>query len=318
MTQFPHDQFAKDLLESLLSPFGEVQTAKTIDSQVREIDVYFHPNPTTPPLPNLGLLHKLAATSATFEPLVLSGAEVFRKAVTITEIRTCIAKLFDLHGELTRQAKREGQTLIAAELPHLWILTPTLSAEKLADFGAIKDLETWGEGIYLLSKSLNTGIVILHQLPQTADTLWLRILGRDNVQIRALGELVNLPVDSPYRQNALELFSNLKIVLENKQNKNAEETELIMNLSPLYLEQIDIATKEGEATGLAKGVERGRVEEGRSLIIRLLTRKLGQINSEVIAKIDRLNLAQIESLGDALLDFDRIEDLQLWLNSDSY
>jgi hypothetical protein len=73
-----------------------------------------------------------------------------------------------------------------------------------------------------------------------------------------------------------------KIVLENKQNKNAEETELIMKLSPLYLEQIDIATKEGEATGIAKGidtgVERGRVEEGRSLITRQLTRKLGQMN----------------------------------------
>ena len=38
MTQFPHDQFAKDLLETLLSPFGEVQIAKTIDAQVREID----------------------------------------------------------------------------------------------------------------------------------------------------------------------------------------------------------------------------------------------------------------------------------------
>jgi flagellar biosynthesis/type III secretory pathway protein FliH len=121
---------------------------------------------------------------------------------------------------------------------------------------------------------------------------------------------------------ALELFANLKIVLENKQNKNSEETELIMKSSPLYLEQIDIATKEGEATGIAKGiatgVERGRVEEGRSLITRQLTRKLGQMNSETIAQIDRLNLAQIESLGDALLDFDRIEDLQLWLNSDSY
>ncbi|WP_310425892.1 hypothetical protein [Chamaesiphon sp. VAR_48_metabat_135_sub] len=43
MTQFPRDQFAKDLLETLLSPFGEVQTAKTIDAQVREIDVYFVP-----------------------------------------------------------------------------------------------------------------------------------------------------------------------------------------------------------------------------------------------------------------------------------
>jgi Domain of unknown function (DUF4351) len=312
MTQFPHDQFAKDLLETLLSPFGEVQTAKTIDSQVREIDVYFNPNPTTPPLPNLGLLHKLAAAPATFEP--------FRKAVTVSEICSCIAKLFDLHNELTRQAKREEQSkLIAAHLPHLWILTPTLSAEKLADFGAIKDVETWGEGIYLLPKSFKTGIVVLHQLSETADTLWLRILGRDNVQIRAIAEITRLASDNPYRQNALELFSNLRIILENKQNKNREETELIMNLSPLYLEQIDIATQKGrvvgEATGIATGLERGRLEEGKSLIIRLLTRKLGELNPKTIEQIDRLNLDAIESLGDALLDFDRMEDLFDYLQS---
>ena len=44
MTQFPHDQFAKNLLESLLAPGGQVTTALTIDSEVREIDVYFNPN----------------------------------------------------------------------------------------------------------------------------------------------------------------------------------------------------------------------------------------------------------------------------------
>jgi Domain of unknown function (DUF4351) len=171
-----------------------------------------------------------------------------------------------------------------------------------------------------------TGIIVLHQLPVTNDTLWLRILGRDNVQIRAIAEIAGLPIDSPYRQNALELFSNLKIILESKQNKNAEETELIMNLSPLYLEQIDIATQKGramgeatgiaigEATGIATGVERGRVEEGRSLIIRQLTRKLGELNAEMIDLINSLALAQIESLGDALLDFDRIEDLIAWLS----
>jgi hypothetical protein len=41
MTQFPHDQFAKNLLEVLLSVFGEVKTSLKIVSQVRELDVYF-------------------------------------------------------------------------------------------------------------------------------------------------------------------------------------------------------------------------------------------------------------------------------------
>ncbi len=294
MTQFPHDQFAKDLLETLLSPFGEVQTAKTIDSQVREIDVYFSPNPQSPPLASLGLLHKLAATPATFEP--------FRKAITISEIRSCIAKLFDLQGELSRQAKRAGQTkLTETDLPHLWILTPTLSAEKLADFGAIKEVETWGEGIYLLPKSLKTGIVVLHQLPETADTLWLRILGRDNVQIRAINEIAHLPLDNLYRQNALELFSNLKIILDSKRSKNTDEVELMVKLSPLYLEQIDIAT------------QKGQMAEGQTLIIRQLTRKFGELGSETIESIHQLTLEQLESLGDALLDFDHMEDLLSWL-----
>ena len=299
MTQFPHDQFAKDLLETLLSPFGEVQTAKTIDAQVREIDVYFTPAENTATDARLGLLHKLASTPATFEP--------FRKAVTIGELRSCIAKLIDLQNELTRQAKREGKPkLTEADLPQLWILTPTLSAEKLIDFGAIKDVESWAEGVYLLPKSFKTGIVVIHQLAETPDTLWLRILGRDNVQIRAIAEIVRLPVDSPYRQNALELFSNLKIVLENKQNKVTAETELMMNLSPLYLEQIDIATQKGKAEGKAEGE--------KSLMIRMLTRKLGKLDDDSIDLINNLSLESIECLGDALLDFNTADDLTTWLD----
>jgi hypothetical protein len=281
----------------LLPPVGYAN-----DAQVREIDVYFTPAANTPTDSRLGLLHKLAATPATFEP--------FRKAVTVGELRSCIAKLIDLQNELTRQAKRDGKPkLTEVDLPQLWILTPTLSAEKLIDFGAIKEIESWGEGVYLLPKSFKTGIVVIHQLPETPDTLWLKILGRDNVQIRAIAEIVGLSVDSPYRQNALELFSNLKIVLENKQNKATKETELIMNLSPLYLEQIDIATQKGKAEGEAIG----RNEEGKSLMIRMLTRKLGKLDDNSIDLINNLSLESIESLGDALLDFNTADDLTAWL-----
>ena len=122
--------------------------------------------------------------------------------------------------------------------------------------------------------------------------------------------IVGLPVDSPYRQNALELFSNLKIVLENKQNKATEETELMMNLSPLYLEQIDIATQKGKAEGRSEG----RSEGEKSLMIRMLTRKLGKLNDNSIDLINNLSLESIECLGDALLDFNTADDLTTWLD----
>ena len=41
MTRFIHDQFAKDYLEQLLTPYGKVQAARRVAGEVREIDVYF-------------------------------------------------------------------------------------------------------------------------------------------------------------------------------------------------------------------------------------------------------------------------------------
>ena len=79
-----------------------------------------------------------------------------------------------------------------------------------------------------------------------------------------------------------------------------------MNLSPLYLEQIDIATQQGRA--------QGRNEGEKSLIVRMLTRKLGTLDPNSIDLINNLSLESIESLGDALLDFNTTTDLTAWLD----
>ena len=41
MTRTPHDQFAKQYLEELLTLLGKVETSRDVASEVREIDVYF-------------------------------------------------------------------------------------------------------------------------------------------------------------------------------------------------------------------------------------------------------------------------------------
>lgn len=43
MTRFIHNQFAKDYLEELLKPYGEVQGFSRVAGEVREIDVLFSP-----------------------------------------------------------------------------------------------------------------------------------------------------------------------------------------------------------------------------------------------------------------------------------
>ena len=45
MTRFIHDQFAKQYLTELLTPYGQVETSKDITAEVRQIDVLFIPSP---------------------------------------------------------------------------------------------------------------------------------------------------------------------------------------------------------------------------------------------------------------------------------
>jgi predicted transposase/invertase (TIGR01784 family) len=68
------------------------------------------------------------------------------------------------------------------------------------------------------------------------------------------------------------------------------------------------------AEGEVKGKTQGRVEEAKGLVIRQLTRKLGNISSGLLAKIEALPLERVELLGEDLLDFSSIADLEAWLS----
>jgi predicted transposase YdaD len=65
------------------------------------------------------------------------------------------------------------------------------------------------------------------------------------------------------------------------------------------------------AEGKAIGKAEGQLEEGRSLILRQLQRRVGELTPVVRSQIQTLD--QLESLGEALLDFMGVEDLDQWL-----
>ncbi|AVH67168.1 MULTISPECIES: DUF4351 domain-containing protein [unclassified Nostoc] len=66
------------------------------------------------------------------------------------------------------------------------------------------------------------------------------------------------------------------------------------------------------AEGEQRGEQRGREAEGQLLILRLLTRRVGELPQEVRSQIENLSLEQLENLGEALLDFQAIADLESW------
>jgi predicted transposase/invertase (TIGR01784 family) len=64
---------------------------------------------------------------------------------------------------------------------------------------------------------------------------------------------------------------------------------------------------------LAEGRTEGRVAEGRALILRQLNRRVGALPMDLQARLEELSLEQLENLGEALLDFAALSDLQQWL-----
>lgn len=65
---------------------------------------------------------------------------------------------------------------------------------------------------------------------------------------------------------------------------------------------------------LREGEQRGQQRE-RALILRQLTRRVGELPQEVLDRIETLSLEQLENLGEALLDFQAQADLETWFST---
>ncbi|MCC5619652.1 DUF4351 domain-containing protein [Nostoc sp. CHAB 5836] len=292
MTRFVHDEFAKDYLEELLKPYGEVKSSSKISGEIKEIDVLFTPSAQqSSNLEVLGLLGRFAEFPAILEP--------FRNAASADEICDCIQKLLEVKALLRRDAKANKTRLQDSDIPKLWVLSPTASPALLSSFN-VNQKSGWLPGVYFLGDALRTAIVAIHQLPQIPETLWLRILGRGSVQSQAIMELSALPSLHPYKQATLELVYNLRQNLRINQNLESDDRELIMRLEPLYQQDREKAKLEGQ----------------QDLIIRQLNRRFGEIDASLIERIRGLSIEQLSILGETLLDFSVVADLEAWLNDE--
>ncbi|WP_193200220.1 hypothetical protein [Nostoc sp. MG11] len=296
MIQQPHDKFAKQFLEELLAPFGEVRTNREVTDEARFVDVLFFPTPT--PATNaetLGLLGRIAVLNTTL-------LEPFRNQPSKTEVRNCLQKLFTVIADAQRKANRENTTISENDLPRLWILTPSASKALLKAFGATLDLENWIEGMYFLPEGIRAAIVAINKLPQTPETLWFRLLGRGKIQRKAVEELVALPPSDLVRRNVLEIIYRWRISVMAQTELTKDDQELIMNLTQAY--------EEARAAAVLEGVQ----QERRQVVENLLRFRFGSVDEELAGVVDSLLQLTPEEFTPLCLELSR-EDLLARFNS---
>ncbi len=208
-------------------------------------DVFCQPRPNRTrreQVPHLGLLWDMTATICTIEPC--------SKTPTLTALRMLARKQLNLHHQLCKQERDEARPLAPQ-----WVLSPGLPVSGLASLPANRD-ERFPPGFYRTSELLNQRLVVLSELPKSADTRLLRLMGSPELRQEALAELAELQEDDPARQ-PLVVILNEMVYLASKQ------AESVTGLSTIEREQMTELRREFEqfqANLLRTGAARGKAE----------------------------------------------------------
>ena len=123
------------------------------------------------------------------------------------------------------------------------------------------------------------------------------------------------------------LLDRTKTEVENDREKQGIiellETVLLSKFSQLSRQEIeamflvsDIKQTRVYQEAKQEGREEGRQNGEMVLLIRQLSKRFGKLKDIYIENINSLNIEQLEKLGEALLDFVDINDLETWLESE--
>ena len=144
-----------------------------------------------------------------------------------------------------------------------------------------------------LDSHLEKWLFLLKHLPdlnEPPQTLQESIFDR----LFEVAEIANFsPTEQDSYENSLKYYRDLNNVVDTSRQEGREE---------------------GLQEGLVRGRQEGREEAARALILRLISRTLGELPSPLREQIDRLSLDELEQLSEALLDFATLEDLGAWFD----
>jgi predicted transposase/invertase (TIGR01784 family) len=187
----------------------------------------------------------------------------------------------------------------------------------------------WRGLLILLNKRLELGSELPHRnlLNSQVERLYLEdLLHQDDLSPNlALLRLIVTPKDQAGLA-ARKILNSVSTEAEFQLKLDLVESILVNKFTQLTLEEIQkmLNLKEADVTqtrfyqevleiGEKKGLQQGVQQGEANLTIRLLKRRCGNLTAIQEQKVRSLSISQLESLGEALLDFQNMSDLENWL-----
>lgn len=189
--------------------------------------------------------------------------------------------------------------------------------------------KNWRGLLILLNKRLELGSELPHRnlLNSQVERLYLEdLLHQDDLSPNlALLRLIVTPKDQAGLA-ARQILNSVSTEAEFQLKLDLVESILVNKFTQLTLEEIQkmLNLKEADITqtrfyqevleiGEKKGLQQGMQQGEANLTIRLLKRRCGNLTAIQEQKVRSLSISQLESLGEALLDFQNMSDLENWL-----
>jgi hypothetical protein len=306
MAQYQDDDFSKAYTTALYRTKGIVKTNVQVKSDENlEIDLLFIANLTNPAweTEDLGLFDRLMTVHPTI------AVEHYSGYLKSDHFSRCVSRMDFYVASETKAATKRGERWKIAQKPFTWMIATACSRKMLRSFDAVPD-KALGPGVYRISSGWRIGLVIVRELPETPETLWLRGLGKDKILSEAFAGIRSLPETKRERNDIVEVcIKHFKYLIEKSVTDLSEEEDNFMKT----MQEIDILYQAEMGRVRLEGRQEGGQDVGTDLLLRQLNHRVGPIPSDLQARVKALPIEQLGLLGEALLDFSGLEDLVGWL-----
>ena len=93
------------------------------------------------------------------------------------------------------------------------------------------------------------------------------------------------------------------------------EIEAMLGISFQQTRLYEELREEATELGMQQGMQQGKQEGEVNLILRLLSKRFGEVPSQLKMQIEKLSLEQLEALTEVFLDFASLDNLVIWLQN---
>jgi hypothetical protein len=285
-----HDQLAKALLRAVLPSGVRMETNREIPGHILEADIWLEPGSEEQDLAMLGVLGRMVGMG----PCLM---EPFSGVPRASDIRSCILKQYSLDHAQQRDARTGGGSPAPA-FPVLWVMANG-SPDSVMEAMDLQPMKGWPSGFYQGPPFDAFHLAVIRRLPETPETLLLRLLGRGETFQGAIRELAaanpHVPALAEIAEAVLQVLVVFRRDLDQHEYQEEDDMEASHEVKAAYEEWKRQVRHEGSIEGRREGKREGLLEMLQVLCaqhgVELTDERRAQMNGMDAAELERTIVA---------------------------